>query len=145
MDLVWLVYCISLLSGFGGIGITTMIASASTAAFFVMYRGMECNEAGYYSDYENEKRRQKGENATKVIKVSIITCFCSALFLTFLPSEKTAYMMVGAYAAQKVVENDKVQETGGKVLKLINQKLDDYVDEGAKEIEKKAKTIKDKK
>ena len=145
MDLVLLVYCISLLSGFSGIGITIMIVSASAVAFLIMYRAMECNEAGYYSDYENEKRRQKGENASKIIKFSIIAWFCSALFLTFLPSEKTAYMMVGAYAAQKVVENDKVQETGGKVLKLINQKLDDYIDEGTKEVEKKAKSIKDKK
>jgi hypothetical protein len=40
--------------------------------------------------------------------------------------------MVGAYATQKVAENEKVQETGQKVLSIINNKLDSYVEEGIK-------------
>jgi hypothetical protein len=55
-----------------------------------------------------------------------------------IPNEKTAYTMVGAYAAQKVVENNKVQDMSGKVLTIINQKLDTYIDEGIQEAEKKA-------
>jgi hypothetical protein len=50
--------------------------------------------------------------------------------------------MVGAYATQKIAENDKVQETGGKVLKIINQKLDTYIDDGIAEAEKAAKSKK---
>ena len=46
--------------------------------------------------------------------------------------------MVGAYATQKIAENDKVQETGKKVLTIIEQKLDTYVDEGVKEATKRA-------
>jgi hypothetical protein len=63
----------------------------------------------------------------------------SAWFLILLPTEKTAYTMVGAYAAQKVAENDKVQQMSGKVLTIIEQKLDAYIDEGIKEAEDKVK------
>jgi hypothetical protein len=54
-----------------------------------------------------------------------------------LPSEKTAYTMVAAYAAQKVAENDKVQQMSGKVLTIIEQKLDGYIEDGIKEAEAK--------
>ena len=47
--------------------------------------------------------------------------------------------MVAAYAAQKVSENDKVQQMSGKVLTIIEQKLDGYIAEGIKEAESKVK------
>jgi hypothetical protein len=50
--------------------------------------------------------------------------------------------MVGAYATQKIAENDKVQETGSKVLAVINQKLDTYIEEGIEKAEKAAKSKK---
>jgi hypothetical protein len=52
--------------------------------------------------------------------------------------------MVGAYAAQKVAENDKVQQMSGKVLTIIEQKLDAYIDEGMKEAEDKLKKAEEK-
>ena len=39
---------------------------------------------------------------------------------------------------QKIAENDKVQQTGQKVLTIIEQKLDSYVDQGVKEATKRA-------
>ena len=66
---------------------------------------------------------------------------CAAVFLIFLPTEKTAYTMVGAYAAQKVAENDKVQAMSGKVLTIIEQKLDNDIEDGIKEAEDKAKKV----
>ena len=56
--------------------------------------------------------------------------------ITILPSEKTAYTAVGAYAAQKVAENEKVQQLFGKVLKIIEQKLADYTNEAVKKVTK---------
>ena len=47
-----------------------------------------------------------------------------------MPNERTAYMMVGAYATQKVAQSDLAQESGQKVMKIIQQKLDSYIDEG---------------
>ena len=56
-----------------------------------------------------------------------------------IPSQKTAYMMVGAYATQRVAENPKVQDMSGKVLTIIEQKLDGYIEDGIKEAEDKIK------
>jgi hypothetical protein len=73
------------------------------------------------------------------VKTALKVLIPCLLVITFLPAPKTAYMMVGAYAAQKVAENGKVQETGGKVLELINQKLDSYIEEGLEQVQKKGK------
>lgn len=51
-----------------------------------------------------------------------------------IPSERTAYLMVGAYAAQKIAEDPKVQQISGKVLKAIELKIDGYIEEASKEI-----------
>lgn len=44
-----------------------------------------------------------------------------------LPSEKQAYIILGAYTAQTIAENKNVQEVGGKLLTLVNQKLDEAI------------------
>lgn len=142
MDLVWLVYGISLLSGFGGMLMTATIISTCAIVFLLMYRGMECTQQNYYGERENQKRAENGKWAMGHVKTAMIVFITSSVLLTFLPSEKTAYLMVGAYATQKIAENDKVQETGGKVLKIINQKLDTYIDDGIAEAEKVAKSKK---
>lgn len=53
---------------------------------------------------------------------------------SILPSERTAYLMVGAYAAQRVAEDPKVQQISSKVLKAIELKIDGYIEEASKEI-----------
>ena len=58
----------------------------------------------------------------------------------FIPSEKTAYLMVGAYATQKIAEAPKTQELGAEVLKIIELKIKHYSEETQKEmLEKVAK------
>ena len=47
-----------------------------------------------------------------------------------IPNQKTVYMMAGAYVSQKMVQS----ETADKVVKIVNRKLDDYLEE----VEKKA-------
>lgn len=138
MDLVWLVYGISLLSGFHGMFLAAVIISTITTMVLLIYRAAECTQATYYDKAENEHRAKMAEWAMGHAKTTFIVFVSSATLLTFLPSEKTAYLMVGAYATQKIAENDKVQETGGKVLTIINQKLDEYVDEGIKAATDKA-------
>ena len=57
-----------------------------------------------------------------------------------IPSEKTAYLMVGAYATQKIAEAPKTQELGAEVLKIIELKIKHYSEETQKEmLEKVAK------
>jgi len=139
MDLVWLVYGISLLSGFGGMLTGAVIVSTCAMIFLLIYRGAECTEQDYYNEQRNAKRAANGKWAMNHAKTAFVVFLTCTTLLTFLPSEKTAYMMVGAYATQKIAEDEKVQETGSKVLKLINQKLDSYVDEGITEAEKAVK------
>jgi MFS superfamily sulfate permease-like transporter len=142
MDLVWLVYGISLLTGIGTMLGVAIVISICCMIFLLGYRGMECTQEDFYGAQTNQKRAEKGKWAMGHVKTSLIVFITSSVLLTFLPSEKTAYMLVGAYAAQKIAENDKVQETGSKVLAVINQKLDTYIEEGIEKAEKAAKSKK---
>lgn len=57
-----------------------------------------------------------------------------SLFWAVIPSERTVYMMGGAYIGQSVVQS----EAADKVKKILEAKLDEYVDE----LSKKKKTLK---
>ena len=129
MDLALLVYAISLLHGI--------------STFFVALI-LVCGAVGignfiYWIDYSNSKEREEGvrKRLWKAFWVGVV----SAWVLIIIPTEKTAYTMVGAYAAQKVAENDKVQQMSGKVLTIIEQKLDSIIDEGVEEAKKKAEEV----
>lgn len=62
-------------------------------------------------------------------------CTAGALFLALLtsiiPSEKTMYAIAAAYGAQQVVQSEAAE----KVVKIVNGKLDEYL----QEIEQKVK------
>jgi hypothetical protein len=138
MDLVWLVYGISLLTPIGSLFTFFVAISICAIIGLMVYRGAECSQEDYYNEAKNKKQAEKAEWAMGRVIFALKVLIPSLALITFLPSPKTAYMMVGAYAAQKVSENGKVQETGGKVLTIINQKLDEYVDEGIKAATDKA-------
>jgi len=61
--------------------------------------------------------------------VFIVSSFCSIA----TPTEKTMYLMLGTKAASDIVNNPTVKDVGGKVLKIINKKLDDFGAEDAPE------------
>lgn len=44
----------------------------------------------------------------------------------FVPTERTAYTMVGAYAAQKIATDPTVARLNSKVIELIERKIDEY-------------------
>lgn len=121
MELALLVWIISMLNGFTGLAIVGVTAFIGLSVII----GITFCEVGdkYY----------------KNLKWSVPGAVICALIAIAIPSEKTAYTMVGAYAAQKVAEDPKVRDMSGKVLTLIEQKLDNYIDEGLKEAEKKVK------
>jgi hypothetical protein len=124
MDLALLVYGISLLHGIGVFFVLLMVVAGATMAGNFIYW------VDGYGDAREEGCRKR---AWKAFWVGIVACWV----LILIPSEKTAYTMVGAYAAQKVAENDKVQQMSGKVLTIIEQKLDKYIDDGIQEAEEK--------
>lgn len=59
--------------------------------------------------------------------------FAVAVFFSgmkaLLPTEKQAYLIASAYAAQRIAESDNVQQIGGKVVTLLNQMLDEAIDD----------------
>lgn len=143
MDLALLVYGISLLEKvitfFGVVIFFGLIVSFVTAIFTLSWKFVG-NEYSWNLNKDGSVKEpvMRGRLfGQKMFKWSIVISIFSAFILIALPSEKTAYMMVGAYATQKVTENEKVQETGKKVLTLIEQKLDNYIDEGIKSAERK--------
>ena len=71
--------------------------------------------------------------------VWLVVAFCVVgTIKVFIPKEKTAYIMVGAYATQAIAQNPNVEKVGSKVLTILNQKLDQYVEEGIDQAEKAA-------
>ncbi len=54
-----------------------------------------------------------------------------------IPTEKTAYLMVGAYATQKIAEAPKTQQLGAEVLKILELKIKHYAEEAEQEALKK--------
>lgn len=84
---------------------------------------------------------------SKELFLKLLKWLAPIIFVTFsvaacMPSEKTTYMMAGAYVGQKVlVESDASQ----KVYSIINKKLDSYLNqETAEKAEKAVRNTADK-
>lgn len=143
MDLALLVYAISLLEKFQ-VFFGFVIGTAAVAAVGTLIFTLDAGSGGYEYSWNLNKDGTLKESVLakraavkKFLKWSVIVLVISSFIQIFIPSEKTAYTMVGAYAAQKVAENDKVQVISGKVLKVIEQKLDSYIEDGLDEVEKR--------
>lgn len=145
MELALLVYGISLLKGVGGFLVMFSIVAALVfvgSAIGFIAQTFDGDYSWNYDSKGNLKDTVVNSRAftKKALKYSTIVLIISQLFLIALPSEKTAWTMVGAYTAQRVAENPKVQAMSGKVVTIIEQKLDSYIDEGIAEAEKSVKS-----
>jgi hypothetical protein len=144
MDLAILVYVISLLTPIGSLAMSITFICGFVIVGLMIYRGAECSQEDFYNAERNKKQKEKAEWAMGRVGLTLKVMIPTVLLLVLLPAPKTAYMMVGAYAAQKVVENKSVQDTSSKVLTLINQKLDHYIEEGVTEAMKVPEKAKEK-
>ena len=106
---------------FGSIKIISVIILI-IALGVIMGIGIAHFVEGDYWD-NNEKAR-----FSKFFKCSIITCIISVLVCIFVPSQKTYYLMKGSAVIEDLAKNDKVQETAGKTLDLLNQYLDEKLE-----------------
>jgi hypothetical protein len=140
MELALLVYVISLLQSVDGFFKLCIFALVLVSVCLGIYLG-DSGDKMYYSDSENIKRAARATSATKWVWRNLWIAIASAWVVILLPSEKTAYTMVGAYAAQKIAQDPKTEQMGSKVLIIINQKLDEYIDEG---ISKAKEAVNDK-
>ena len=150
MDLALLVYAISLLEKFQ-VFFGFVIGTAACAALGTLIFTLDAGSGGYEYSWNLNKDGTLKESVLakraavkKTLKWSVVVLLLASFIQILIPNEKTAYTMVGAYAAQKVVENEKVAQMSGKVLKVIEQKLDSYIDDGIEEAKKKANKELDK-
>ena len=123
MELALLVYAVSLLDGL----LKFLTIMCAVAVLGVIASGVASLES--YNDTAAAKRW---------FKRSVISLAILGFLSTLIPTERTAYIMVAAYAAQKVAESPEVRDTGDKVLTLINSKLDQLIEE-ANEPKKKGR------
>ena len=112
MELALLVYAVSLLDGL----LKFLTIMCAVAVLGVIASGVACLES--YNDTAAAKRW---------FKRSVISLAILGFLSTLIPTERTAYIMVAAYATQKVAESPEVRDTGDKVLTLINSKLDQLI------------------
>lgn len=136
MDLALLVYGISILQPLGTVLVAIAVICCLSILGLMFYRMAECSIDSYNNQQQIDRKKENAAWAMGRVGFAFKILIPVAVAVILLPTPKTAYIMVGAYAAQKVVENKSVQETSGKVLTLINQKLDAYIDEGIAEATK---------
>ena len=63
------------------------------------------------------------------LKRCVVTLFAVGFISALIPNQRTAYIMVAAYATQKIAQTPEARVTGDKVLTLINSKLDQLIQE----------------
>lgn len=113
MSFALIIYLISVLSGLKAVFIgIAMVLSAFALGYFI-YIGSEGEE---------------NKHGTKIVVAILLSSFLA----TITPSERTAYVMVGGYVAQQMVQS----ETSDKVVQIINNKLDEIISEDAEKTKK---------
>lgn len=137
MDLALLVYGISVLSSIKTPLIIGTIVLGLCTIILIIFKMVWETPSGYDRSYNMEGYKEQKAAFNKWWKACGISLIVVAFFNTIVPSEKTMYIMVGAYAAQKVAENDKVAVLSSKVLKIIESKLDGYIEEAENEVKQK--------
>lgn len=146
MSLILVIYLLSLLDPINAL--VSFIAIISTlTSIITMLWFMEDYEYSWNKDADGNFKPhvQKLLNFRKqVIKIAPVVAL-SLWFITILiPSQKTAYMMMGAYVGEEIIKSktadavaNSTTEILGKVNKIINQKLDEYIEQDdTKEVKK---------
>lgn len=125
MELAIFVYLASVIGNVGVIfaitGILLVVIAASV--WGIRYLSYAEDASRSYSKDSAVKPRSKPFVYSIILGVTLM------LLSALLPSQKTMYLMAGAYAGQRVVQS----YTADKVLKVLNSKLDEYLSETEKE------------
>ena len=127
MDLVWLVYLISLLDNIVPVA-AALLSIAGTILIITLIYLSEQMPSRHDNTAEREWKAIKYAGAKKLVKKLWIAVTITCVLLVVVPSKKTAYVMVGAYAAQQLAQNDDVKTIGGKVYSIITNELDFYLE-----------------
>lgn len=123
MKLALLVYLANVSEGisvlFGLLGVACIIsfgfALVNKWCVFDVYDGNS-------EQHSNERKKAKAslDSTSKFALIGGLMILLAVL----IPSEKTIYIMAGAYATEQIATNDRVQKIGNDVLEVIESKLD---------------------
>jgi hypothetical protein len=120
MTAAWLIYLASVVGEFKFLsGMATFLG---IAASFVLFVGSSSELAG------DEVCAARFRRATKLLKISIAT----AVLASVLPASSTIYLMAGAKVSQDILAAPETKEIGGKILRILNEKLDEQIMKGEK-------------
>jgi hypothetical protein len=107
--------------------VLTLGATACLGTFIIMVLAVAIHNETARSD---DKRKYPLSN--KMGKWALSLAFVGYMISAILPSEKTMYLMAGAYAGQQALQS----ETAAKVVTIVNSKLDEYIAEAEKSLKK---------
>jgi hypothetical protein len=133
MELVWLVYFISMLDSIIPVIGLTIACCILYIIGLTIYKDVECSDSDYYTGQALERRKVKRDAADKALKKTFTILVVAVIMTVVIPSKKTAYIMVGAYVAQRIAESGEIKDVGTKVYQLINKQLDSYLAEEVKD------------
>lgn len=99
---------------------------------FLYCLGMTCGAIAYMSVFYS--LLEKGKIIfSRVVIFSAIVCFFSFGLKVFIPSEKTAWLMLGGYAVQTAYESEEGQQYRKLIHKKVQEALGDTVEQVKKE------------
>jgi hypothetical protein len=115
MSLVWFLYLIDVMSSLKVVLIALPIVLANGLIFA--------------TQAELELMYSKISAIGNIARRIIILIVVSVALASFIPSQKTMYMMAAAYAGEKLIQSQDFQETYGKLRFILNNKLDEIIAE----------------
>jgi hypothetical protein len=139
MELAILVYLISLIGSVTTLaGVLLFVAGLTAVIFSIVFMTQVFDSTSEYSWNLNRDGTLKQSVLAaralqkRLLKVSSIVAIIMAFIVVLVPSSKTAWTMVGAYAAQKIAQDPRTVDVGSKVMTIIEQQLDRVIEEGSK-------------
>lgn len=163
MELATLIYIISMLPAINGwfmtfaIGFTALTVVGT--AFYWIWKGdnsididvILSKKEDTLSTADKANLRYAAKHL-KWVKGFLAAAVVSIALSVVTPTEKTAWIMVGAYATQEIAttvyNNERARELGDKTLKIIEAKMDsvltELVDAGKDTAKKAAKVVEQK-
>lgn len=127
------IYLITRLDIFIGLSMAFAIISALFTVVTYAWKSMEFSE-----DYEGDKI--KIARANKTIKLALRICIIFTVVASLLPSSKEAIMIYAGGKTMDYIQQDtSLQKIPYKATEIVIKKMDEYLNEGEKEVEKENK------
>lgn len=123
MELALLIYFIGILPTIDKFSALFVVISFVLILFTAFFTALEGS-----SIFEFTKRH------TTFMYTYLGLSFAAFITAIAIPSEKTMYMMAGAYATQQVYQSEEARQLGSKLVKLIDKKMEQYIGEAEEAI-----------